>query len=300
MCNTEPPKKKARSTTFSSSEEMELINIIGKYAYVIECKQSGKIKWTDKKSVWEKIGKEFNCTSGETFRSVETLKAKYKNLKKDTKKKCADNKMEITKTGGGFADIKILTPVEVKVTELLGGAAVEGLNNNFDSDAVIIEEVEQREEAYGKADVEEYILAAEEVEGSIGTEKNQPSSSQNVLQLSQPNAAMQETEPNDDNNMQLKWSSYSPAMLKSKMHKKLGNSKKAMGTTQPLTGRKPVRLNEQLIQEKIGFVKLQKENCLQEHALKMKVLRLDYKIKKNQLQMLQKQTVRLRRRPKRV
>lgn len=68
----------------------------------MECKKSNVLTWKDKEKVWLKIENEFNSTnSSKTFRSVKHLIEKYNNLKKDTKKKFALEKINVSKTGGG-------------------------------------------------------------------------------------------------------------------------------------------------------------------------------------------------------
>lgn len=58
--------------------------------------------WKDKEKAWLQIESEYNSTnSSNAFRSVKHLKGKYNNLKKDTKRKFALEKIDASETGGG-------------------------------------------------------------------------------------------------------------------------------------------------------------------------------------------------------
>jgi hypothetical protein len=66
------------------------------------------LSWRNKEATWTKITTEFNAQNS-TFRSKDTLKRFFENKKKETRKKTAAERWEITKTGGGTA-----TPIIIK------------------------------------------------------------------------------------------------------------------------------------------------------------------------------------------
>ncbi|KAG5330283.1 MSD3 protein, partial [Acromyrmex charruanus] len=90
-------KGEKRAPNFSKCEEQLLISLVEKYKNIIECKKSNVVTCKDKEKVWLKIESEFNSkNNGNAFRSV-----KYNNLKKDTKRKFALEKINASKIGGG-------------------------------------------------------------------------------------------------------------------------------------------------------------------------------------------------------
>jgi hypothetical protein len=90
--------KRARSTNFSPDEKI----LVRRYSHIIESKKTDAHSWRNKEATWTKIATEFNAQNS-TFRSKETLKRFFENKKKETRKKAATERREITKTGGGTA-----------------------------------------------------------------------------------------------------------------------------------------------------------------------------------------------------
>jgi len=124
---TESTKKRVRSTNYTMEEKSYLINIIKKYKNIIESKQTDKLSWKDKSNAWETITNEFNATAlSGTYRTTESLKKFYENLKKDTRKMATQEKMELYKTGGGRPANKVLDPLHESVLTLMNTKTVEG------------------------------------------------------------------------------------------------------------------------------------------------------------------------------
>jgi hypothetical protein len=94
--------KRARSTNFSPDEKILILNLVRRYSHIIESKKTDALSWRNKEATWTKIATEFNAQNS-TFRSKETLKRFFENKKKETRKKAATERREITKTGGGTA-----------------------------------------------------------------------------------------------------------------------------------------------------------------------------------------------------
>ncbi|KAI4469096.1 hypothetical protein MML48_2g00005915 [Holotrichia oblita] len=115
-----------RSNNFSNSEGCRLlIELVEKNKDIIECKRTDTDNNRKKTDTWKAIENEFNSLSGQTFRDVKVLKNKYENIKKRTKKKVSDNKINIMGTGGGPSqDVGML------------GARVEGYPSAFGIDTV--------------------------------------------------------------------------------------------------------------------------------------------------------------------
>lgn len=131
-------KKRVRSTNYTSEEKATLINIIIKYKNIIESKKTDKVSWKDKNDTWEKIKDEFNsiAPSG-TYRTTESLKKFYENMKKETRKNAAQEKIELFKTGGGIPAHKVVDPMHESILTLMNTKTVEGyfyfilLHNKF-------------------------------------------------------------------------------------------------------------------------------------------------------------------------
>lgn len=124
-----------RAPNFSKNEEQLLIGLVEKYKNIIECKKSNVLTWKDKEKAWLKIEMEFNSkNNGNTFRNAKHLKEKFNNLKKETKRKFALEKINTCKTGGGpFTPVK-LTDTNLAIKDILG-EQVSRLQNSYDCDS---------------------------------------------------------------------------------------------------------------------------------------------------------------------
>lgn len=120
-------RKRVCSTNYTTEEKAILINIITKHKNIIESKKTDKVSWKDKSDTWEIIKNEFNsiAPSG-TYRTTDSLKKFYENMKKERKKNIAQEKMELYKTGGGRPTHKILNPLHESILTLMNTKTVEG------------------------------------------------------------------------------------------------------------------------------------------------------------------------------
>ncbi|KAF5306998.1 hypothetical protein FQR65_LT18504 [Abscondita terminalis] len=125
--------ERKRTPNFTGNEEAQLLLLIKKYQKIIETKKSDTATNADKISACKSIEGEFNAVCGESFRDWKVLKKKYENLKKRTKKKFADQKCELKKTGGGPPVIIKIDNVDEEIKEILG-SRVEGLPSEFGGD----------------------------------------------------------------------------------------------------------------------------------------------------------------------
>lgn len=89
---------------------------------------------TKKKDAWEKISDEFNSLGlSETVRTSKILKTKYESIKRNIKKKRANNKCELYKTGGGVANTLSYTEYEKKLMSIMI-ENIDGIGSINDSD----------------------------------------------------------------------------------------------------------------------------------------------------------------------
>ncbi|KAG8157013.1 hypothetical protein JTE90_000031, partial [Oedothorax gibbosus] len=96
---------KQRSKNFTPLEEEILLNCVSEYTKVIDCKETNALKADAKVKAWLSVTELYNSQSSVTKRSLNQLKSKYKNLKAASRKRLADEKLEIFLTGGGSKKI---------------------------------------------------------------------------------------------------------------------------------------------------------------------------------------------------
>lgn len=124
-----------RCPNFSSKEVELLVSLVKKYSSVIECKKTDSATWREKEEAWEKLSVDFNSCSGGVVRSAKNLNMKYQNIKKTSKKKFAEEKQELYKTGGGKPSVINITPVDNIIKDITGKTST-GLEAVYDSDDV--------------------------------------------------------------------------------------------------------------------------------------------------------------------
>ncbi|KAG5890784.1 hypothetical protein JTB14_007178 [Gonioctena quinquepunctata] len=189
-------KKRVRAANFNAEEVRLLIRLALKEKHILENKQTDSEVWKLKSKTWERIAAVFNASSGQTFRSADTLKLKYDGLKKELKKKVNKNKAETMKTGGGHPDYIVIDGPEKELLEVLS-LSVHGLPSTVDSDSVLPQTT-----VTGEKDTE--VL------------KNVP-----VLIITEKEIESYDMQPLDKKpkkNANGAWKDWSPASLKSKKH----------------------------------------------------------------------------------
>ncbi|KAG5864281.1 hypothetical protein JTB14_021256 [Gonioctena quinquepunctata] len=97
-------KKRVRAANFNAEEVRLLIRLALKEKHIFENKQTDSEVWKLKSKTWERIAAVFNASSGQIFRSADTLKLKFDGLKKELKTKVNKNKAETMETGEGHPD----------------------------------------------------------------------------------------------------------------------------------------------------------------------------------------------------
>ncbi|KAG5863174.1 hypothetical protein JTB14_018830 [Gonioctena quinquepunctata] len=130
--------KRIRGQNFRPREVSHLFTIALQYKNILENKQTNGVTNSQKNEAWVKIANEFNATSSDlNNRTIDQLKRCYENKKQAMRKKKAQVRQEVLKTGGG------LPPPETKKDELddlvlatMDLITVEGHHNQFDSDSI--------------------------------------------------------------------------------------------------------------------------------------------------------------------
>lgn len=81
--------KRKRNINFNKREEELLVELVQEKKDIIENKKTDAIMWKEKEKCWDVITAEFNSIGLLVPRSKSQLQLKYKNLKKDVRKKSA-------------------------------------------------------------------------------------------------------------------------------------------------------------------------------------------------------------------
>lgn len=129
--------KKKRSANFSTSEIDLLCTLIVKYADTIESKKSDAIAWKEKCETWTRLTCEFNNHNIGPPRLVTTLRGKYETFKKELRKKAAQYRQDLYKTGGGTLEVPCLTPSEQKIFDIINLSVI-GLPGRYDDDGTYV------------------------------------------------------------------------------------------------------------------------------------------------------------------
>lgn len=124
-----------RSANFTFKEESILLCLVKKFKGILENKRTDSNINKNKLQCWKKIETQFNNESGQIFRDSLTLRKKYDNLKKRTKKKLADEKCYALGTGGGPPKNPIkITDIDMDIKEILA-ERIDGLQSKFGGEA---------------------------------------------------------------------------------------------------------------------------------------------------------------------
>lgn len=125
-----------RAENYSQLEIETLIRHVEKYKHIVESKISYAVSWKEKKETWDKIAVEFNSELG-CSRTATKLKTKWENMKKTTKKKFAQEKCGLYKTGGGpYVSPGVITKTDNDIKDVIGVGVV-GLDSEFDHDETL-------------------------------------------------------------------------------------------------------------------------------------------------------------------
>lgn len=103
--------------------------------HILECKRTDVNSSKSKELAWAALGNDFNANSA-TFRDATMLRRKYENLKKRSKQKYAQEKCNLTGTGGGSPAVITITAVDESIKNILG-TQLTGMTSQFDDDCTI-------------------------------------------------------------------------------------------------------------------------------------------------------------------
>ncbi|XP_018794381.1 PREDICTED: uncharacterized protein LOC108972285 isoform X1 [Bactrocera latifrons] len=128
-----------RTPNFTASELEQLLELVEKYKAVIEFKRTDTCTNAKKDAAWKRIEYDFTsqCPSG-CHRSAKILKKKYLNLKREVKKRVAEDKRYLYLTGGGKPSKKLLTEFDEKLLTVLHEKQVSGMQSVYDNDVIAV------------------------------------------------------------------------------------------------------------------------------------------------------------------
>lgn len=128
--------KDKRTPNFTANEKDCLIDIIEKYAHVLEDKKTNRVSVDEKNTVWKKIEVEFNNKASiACYRNADQLRRLYENKKKELRKKLAEHKRQTFLTGGGPPPPDLILDYFEKILmKILNEKTVRGIDVQFDSD----------------------------------------------------------------------------------------------------------------------------------------------------------------------
>ncbi|KAJ8912341.1 hypothetical protein NQ315_014708 [Exocentrus adspersus] len=153
--------KKKRSCNFTNREIGLLMECVMSEIKVIENKKTDGSSLKEKMKAWERVNNTFNSMSNsDVHRDVTSIKNKYENIKRALKKKIAQNRQSITKTGGGPPSESKLLWYEEELFAILQ-LGIEGLLSEAVNDynkEIVIEVIEEDEDKLYEADKENQTL----------------------------------------------------------------------------------------------------------------------------------------------
>lgn len=120
-------------SVFSVHEKNVLLELVGEYKDIIECKSTNKTTNLEKSKAWVEISKRFSCELETTPRTAKQLKTCYLNMKKRAFAQKAEFLMEKRKTGGGKVKKNPPTQFDEKIIAL--NVLTAPLETQFDSEA---------------------------------------------------------------------------------------------------------------------------------------------------------------------
>lgn len=124
--------EKKRATKFTDAEKLALTESIKERYSILFGKLNSTTNRQDKTKAWGEVLSAVNAVSSVT-RTLSQIQEKYKNMKKDVKAIAAENKKEITKTGGGTANISDLDASALNILESIPRAAISGIPEGIDT-----------------------------------------------------------------------------------------------------------------------------------------------------------------------
>ena len=141
------PKRRPR---FKREETLCFVKLVAKDKEILEGKKTSKnIKDINNRAkLWEDLQREFNSTciyAPVGGRTIDELKKRWDNLKRDAKKDSSSRRKEQTKTGGGPIKIENIDETLALVSDIISGA-LEPVTSKYDSDSIAMARVLVRDD----------------------------------------------------------------------------------------------------------------------------------------------------------
>ena len=131
------PKRKRRAPNYTPTEKATLVNLVAEYSAILENKKTDATTNSEKTDAWKKITQRFNSTSPSMIpRTIDSLRKYYEHMKENLRKRTADQKKELYKTGGGTCKIICTEDTDDLLLSIINKKTVCGLNSSYDSDKV--------------------------------------------------------------------------------------------------------------------------------------------------------------------
>ncbi|KAF5272414.1 hypothetical protein FQA39_LY07882 [Lamprigera yunnana] len=112
-------------------------NFVTTSVYGFEVILTMKQRFNQKES-WKNIKEHFNSKNINVFRDVASLRKQWSNMKMESRKKAALERQKLYQTGGG-SNAQKDDPTKDYVMSIINEKTIFGVDNNFDSDAIIQE-----------------------------------------------------------------------------------------------------------------------------------------------------------------
>ena len=122
---------KKKSSNFSGREIEVLVDAILESKGLLFAKFGSMVTNAAKNEKWRQVTELVNSASDGEVRTVDAVKKKWYDIASKTKRKESSRRKELTATGGGKGEV-VMTPEEVKVVEILGNEAIEGITGGLD------------------------------------------------------------------------------------------------------------------------------------------------------------------------
>jgi len=125
--------ERKKSSNFSKRETEMLVEEVESKRDVLFAKFSGSVTNESKRKLWEEIAMKLNGLNGGELRTGKMVKKKWQDMASIAKRKEAGRLREAMLTGGGISAAPPLSADEIKVVDVLGPVAVEGVVNGIDT-----------------------------------------------------------------------------------------------------------------------------------------------------------------------
>jgi len=123
--------EKKKSINFNGREIEVLVDAISESKGLLFAKFGSMVTNYAKNEKWRQVTELVNSASDGEVRTVDAVKKKWYDIASKTKRKESSRRKEMTATGGGKGEV-VMTPEEVKVVEILGNEAIEGISGGLD------------------------------------------------------------------------------------------------------------------------------------------------------------------------